>query len=117
MAAASAGTASRQLPPLLLLMAAVVAEALYGGCLRSWAVACIPDCRDANRQPCMFRIIGSHLLCTLVLPNLRAGNATCTKPKVGVVWKGTPYLVLANVKTYDRCCRGEAQQLSRARDG
>lgn len=66
----------------------------------------------------MFRIIGSHLLCrTLVLPNLRAGNATCTKPKVGVVWKGTPYLVLANVKTYDRCCRGEAQQLSRARDG
>ncbi|KAI7835575.1 hypothetical protein COHA_010536 [Chlorella ohadii] len=32
-------------------------------------------------------------------------NATCTKPKVGVVWKGTPYLVLANVKTYDRCCR------------
>ncbi|PRW50768.1 serpin B isoform B [Chlorella sorokiniana] len=32
-------------------------------------------------------------------------NTTCSKPKAGIMWRGTPYITLPDVKSYDRCCR------------
>ena len=36
-----------------------------------------------------------------------AVQPTCTAPKPGHVWPGTPVATLSGVKTYEACCQGE----------